>query len=227
MFYAQPNSGLPGAQIMYPPGGQMMPRQRMYGPGPQAGYQGIPPHYVVTPGGAPGVQRAPGGIPRGPRAPIQSGMPGMKGAPANGARRPNPGSGGRGARAPGDGALPPQGINIMPVPIQQQMIPTQEGIPLGVPVHSHAPIANENTPAPLTVQGISAYPQEQQRMILGERLYPLVHVQQSDLAGKITGMLLDSFDVAETIQLIENHDALNAKIIEAVDVLKAHQQNTV
>eukprot|EP01112_Ceratiomyxa_fruticulosa_P017037 TRINITY_DN5240_c0_g1_i2.p1 TRINITY_DN5240_c0_g1~~TRINITY_DN5240_c0_g1_i2.p1 ORF type:complete len:639 (-),score=136.63 TRINITY_DN5240_c0_g1_i2:136-2052(-) len=225
MFYAQPNTGLPGAQIMYPPGGQMMPRQRMY-PGPQGGYQ-VPPHYVVAPGSAPGSvqQRAPGI--RGPRAPLQQGgMPGMKGAPSNGQRRPNPTGSGRGSRIPGDG-LPPQNINMMPVPIAQQMLPTPEGIPMGVPVvHSHAPIANETTPAPLTVQGISAYPQEQQRMILGERLYPLVHVQQPDLAGKITGMLLDSFDVTETIQLIENHDALNAKIVEAVDVLKAHQQTT-
>ena len=39
--------------------------------------------------------------------------------------------------------------------------------------------------------GLAAAPPEQQKQLLGERLFPLVANVQPDLAGKITGMLLE------------------------------------
>ena len=60
--------------------------------------------------------------------------------------------------------------------------------------------------------------------MLGERLFPLVQRLQPELAGKITGMLLE-MDNGELLHLLESPDALRAKIMEALEVLKAHQES--
>jgi len=67
----------------------------------------------------------------------------------------------------------------------------------------------------------SAQPQEAKQM-LGERLFPLIQQTHPELAGKITGMLLE-IDNAELLHMLESREALNAKVDEAVNVLKAHQ----
>jgi polyadenylate-binding protein len=54
---------------------------------------------------------------------------------------------------------------------------------------------------------------------LGEQLYQLILAQEPELAGKITGMILESSLVDEIVQLISSSDALNAKINEALQVL--------
>jgi len=59
--------------------------------------------------------------------------------------------------------------------------------------------------------------------MIGERLYPLIMQHQPELAGKITGMLLE-MDNAELLHLLESPEALAAKTDEAMQVLKAHQQ---
>jgi polyadenylate-binding protein len=75
---------------------------------------------------------------------------------------------------------------------------------------------------PLDDQALAqADPQEQKNMI-GERLYPLIYHHQPGLAGKITGMLLE-MDNAELLNLIESPDALTHKVEEALNVLKNHQ----
>nr|XP_016432662.1 PREDICTED: embryonic polyadenylate-binding protein A-like [Nicotiana tabacum] len=60
---------------------------------------------------------------------------------------------------------------------------------------------------------------EQQKQILGERLYPLVNQHKPDLAAKITGMLLE-MDNAELLLLLESPESLATKVEEAVEVLK-------
>jgi polyadenylate-binding protein len=73
----------------------------------------------------------------------------------------------------------------------------------------------------LTVEALQQYPPEQQKMVLGERLYPLIHKSQPSLAGKITGMLLDSgWSNEELLALITDEEKLVPKIKEAVDVLE-------
>jgi polyadenylate-binding protein len=52
---------------------------------------------------------------------------------------------------------------------------------------------------------------EQQKQILGERLFPLVQSQQPELAGKITGMLLE-MDNSEVLLLLDNQEALDSKV---------------
>ena len=75
---------------------------------------------------------------------------------------------------------------------------------------------------PLTLSALAnASPQVQKNMI-GERLYPLIHHSQPDLAGKITGMLLE-MDNSELLHLLESPDALRMKVSEALEVLKQHQ----
>jgi polyadenylate-binding protein len=68
---------------------------------------------------------------------------------------------------------------------------------------------------------LAAAPPEQQKQLLGERLFPLVAGMQPDLAGKITGMLLE-MDNSELLLLLEDPAALDAKVDEAVQVLKQH-----
>jgi hypothetical protein len=60
-----------------------------------------------------------------------------------------------------------------------------------------------------------------QKQTLGERLYPLIQQTHPDLAGKITGMILE-IENAEILHLLEFHEALAAKIEEAVSVIDDH-----
>ncbi|ORX57069.1 polyadenylate binding protein [Hesseltinella vesiculosa] len=68
---------------------------------------------------------------------------------------------------------------------------------------------------------LASAPAEMQKQMLGERLYPLIHAQQPEYSGKITGMLLE-MDNGELLNLLEDSTALDSKISEAMDVLKAH-----
>ena len=61
---------------------------------------------------------------------------------------------------------------------------------------------------------------DQQRMLLGEALYPLVDSIEPASSAKITGMLLE-MDQSEVLHLIEDSKALSDKVQEAVTVLKA------
>jgi len=74
---------------------------------------------------------------------------------------------------------------------------------------------------PLTIKALAAAPEEQKKQMIGERLFPLIKDQQPSLAGKITGMLLE-MDNGELIHLLENREALNEKIDEALAVLRNH-----
>ncbi|PHH91176.1 hypothetical protein CDD83_1457 [Cordyceps sp. RAO-2017] len=57
----------------------------------------------------------------------------------------------------------------------------------------------------------------QQKQILGEMIFPKIQAINSELAGKITGMLLE-MDNSELINLIEDEAALKAKVDEALAV---------
>lgn len=75
---------------------------------------------------------------------------------------------------------------------------------------------------PLTAAALAAAPPEQQKRILGERLYPLVFGRDAEHASKITGMLLE-MDNGELLHLLESPDALASKVTEAQEVLRQHQ----
>ncbi|OMO84051.1 hypothetical protein COLO4_22263 [Corchorus olitorius] len=86
--------------------------------------------------------------------------------------------------------------------------------------------AASNSVSAVTSQGsemlssmLAAASPEQQKTILGERLYPLVQKHQPDLVPKITGMLLE-MDNSELLLLLESPESLASKVEEAVEVLK-------
>ncbi|XP_075033052.1 polyadenylate-binding protein 1-like isoform X1 [Mixophyes fleayi] len=74
---------------------------------------------------------------------------------------------------------------------------------------------------PLTASMLAAAPPQEQKQMLGERIYPLIHGMHSTLAGKITGMLLE-IDNSELLHMLESPESLHSKVEEAVAVLQAH-----
>lgn len=212
--------GYPGAMPMYVqrpgPAGAMQPAYpmmpQMMGPGGRGSGQ--------RPGGVYPMmgQQGRGGYPMQPYGVMPQGRGGRGPAPARGA-----GAAGRGRGAapiPGRGATGQQ-----PIKFNQQArnaTPSQS-----MPPGSSQPAGQAQQPpteAALTASALASATPEMQKNMIGERLYPLIHQSQPELAGKITGMLLE-MDNSELLHLLESPDALNAKISEALQVLEAHNSN--
>ena len=64
---------------------------------------------------------------------------------------------------------------------------------------------------PLTASMLAAAPPQEQKQMLGERLFPLIQRMFPDLAGKITGMLLE-IDNSELLHMLEHHESLKVKV---------------
>nr|XP_029489358.1 polyadenylate-binding protein 1-A-like [Oncorhynchus nerka] len=75
---------------------------------------------------------------------------------------------------------------------------------------------------PLTASKLAAAPPQEQKEMLGQRLYPLIQNMHPSLAGKITGMLLE-IDNSELLYMLESPEGLRSKVDEAVTVLHAYQ----
>jgi polyadenylate-binding protein len=76
---------------------------------------------------------------------------------------------------------------------------------------------------PLTASMLAAALPADQKQMLGERLFPLIESMYPNLAGKITGMLLE-IDNSELLHMLEHNESLKSKVEEAVAVLHVHQQ---
>jgi polyadenylate-binding protein len=198
--------GYPGAMPMYMqrpgPGGAMQPAYPMMPPmmgGPAAGRGGQQGRGMYPMMGQPGR----GGYPVPYGVMPQQGGRGGRGGPGRGA------AGGRGA---------PAG---QPIKFNQQV--RNAGAPqVSMPPGGQAPIQPIVSEGALTASALASASPEMQKNMIGERLYPLIHQSQPELAGKITGMLLE-MDNSELLHLLESPEALNAKISEALQVLEAHQ----
>ena len=214
------------------PGGPGQPGM-MRGPmGGPMGYPGMP-MYMQRPGPGGAMQPAypmamapqmmgPGGRGGGQRPGVypmmgqqgRGGYPMPYGMPQQGRGRGGPGGrGGRGGRGP-QGPPGQQGIKF-----NDNARNAQPNMPQGAPAQQQPPMAAEGA---LTASSLASASPEKQKNMIGERLYPLIHQSQPDLAGKITGMLLE-MDNSELLHLLESPEALNAKITEALQVLEAHQ----
>lgn len=103
----------------------------------------------------------------------------------------------------------------------QQMMPGQV-VPAGAAPPPQQAVVIQGQ-EPLTASMLAAAPPQEQKQMLGERLFPLIQRMFPDLAGKITGMLLE-IDNAELVHMLEDQNSLKGKVEEAVAVLQAHQK---
>merc|ERR1719326_1949047 len=117
----------------------------------------------------------------------KGGMPGMPGGPMGMMRPMMPGQmqgGPQGARPP-----MPQMPQQAPRPAQ----PQQQG-----------------GGAPLNAAALAAAPPAVQKQMIGEKLYPAIARYQPELAGKVTGMMLE-MDNSELLMLLESEQHLRIK----------------
>ncbi|XP_034561062.1 polyadenylate-binding protein 1A-like isoform X1 [Notolabrus celidotus] len=89
-------------------------------------------------------------------------------------------------------------------------------------VNMQQPAVHVQGQEPLTASMLAAAPPQEQKQMLGERLFPLIQNMHPSLAGKITGMLLE-IDNSELLHMLESPESLRSKGDEAVAVLQAHQ----
>lgn len=194
-------ANIPGAQIR-----NMAPRWNNVG-----GYTGPMQGYMMGPSGGQYANQ----VARGPRGGAMGGQAGGIRGPYGGPQRQQQGRmpggmGGQQMRYQGGPAKGIQqgGMAYSSYPVQQQGRAPQMH---GVPTHQE----------PLTSQMLaSASPQEQKQM-LGERLYHMIpRFCRGEDIGKITGMMLE-MDNSEILMVLENDDLLQVKVNEAVAVLQA------
>ncbi|NP_001091917.1 polyA-binding protein [Strongylocentrotus purpuratus] len=213
-------AAMPQAQRNIFPAGQLAQvRHPRWSQQPQQARTAAQPNFQTIPGaagrqfGAPRAGTATGQV-RQPmpatRVPVQAAPAGQRvggmGAPTQQQMRLGAGAQLSAAKQYPKFAVPRQGMpGQMPaenVPVQALHVPGQE---------------------PLTSAMLaSALPQEQKQM-LGERLFSIISETHKDLAGKITGMLLE-IDNSELLHMLEVQEALEKKVEEAVQVLMNHQK---
>jgi polyadenylate-binding protein len=99
------------------------------------------------------------------------------------------------------------------------------GGPQPVPQQQPQPAVLIQGQEPLTASMLAAAPPQEQKQMLGERLFPLIQGMYPELAGKITGMLLE-IDNSELVHMLEDGQSLKGKVDEAVAVLQAHQSKS-
>ncbi|BGP57241.1 hypothetical protein JCM8202_002083 [Rhodotorula sphaerocarpa] len=218
---------MPGAPMYYGPGGYPQPGARGPMGYPQPGPGGMPRPRFYAPPNMPGMPPMPG--PYGQVPPQQFGQ---YPPPPPGAAGPGPRGGAPAAGRPGQPGQPPMPAGVPPRPGQAlpngaPMPPRGAAVPPnGVPRPAQAgqaaarrPRAEEAKPSSgLTAAMLANAGPAEQKQMLGEALYPRIHETQPELAGKLTGMLIE-MDSSEVLYLLENDEAMAAKVQEALDVL--------
>ncbi|XP_029298440.1 polyadenylate-binding protein 1b [Cottoperca gobio] len=192
----------------YPAAGQMAQIR----PSPRWATQGVrPQHFQNMPGAMrPSAPRPQTFGAMRPTSQVPRMMSAQRVAQTMGPRPANPAAA---AAAPVRGV--PQYKYAAGVRNPQQHMPAQQ-----VPMQQ--PAVHVQGQEPLTASMLAAAPPQEQKQMLGERLFPLIQNMHPSLAGKITGMLLE-IDNSELLHMLESPESLRSKVDEAVAVLQAHQ----
>lgn len=197
------------AAQMYPGG------PGMYYPQPPAG--GVPGQFpAVRPQYAPGM--IPQGMPQGmpPNGPYPPGQFPNGGMFPQGYRPPRP-QRGSGPNAPAGGAPAASAAAIA------GRAPAQRGAGAGGAAQRNAAAAAAPAqPEVLTAAALANASPEEQKQMLGEAIYPKIAASQPQLAGKLTGMILE-LPVGELLHLLEDDEALTGKVDEALNVLREYE----
>jgi polyadenylate-binding protein len=94
-------------------------------------------------------------------------------------------------------------------------------LPGGVPGLPGVPPIQADPLAAFTALLAQATPEQQKNMI-GERIYEHIYQREPEDAGKLTGMLLE-FDNTELVALLQEPEALNARVDEALSELRVFE----
>jgi len=144
-----------------------------------------------------------------------------------------PGPGHPGAYALHPAAAAASRCPVGPLPYAARP-PFPQGLPAGFPgvlpfFHGlprppmGPPIAAALVPPPaLTREVLERMPPQQQKQVLGERLFPACQRFQPNLGGKLTGMILE-LPSAQILELLENEEKLKQKIQEGIKVLQSRK----
>mmetsp|Transcript_44924 Transcript_44924/g.80798 ORF Transcript_44924/g.80798 Transcript_44924/m.80798 type:complete len:158 (-) Transcript_44924:115-588(-) len=147
-------------------------------------------------------------------------MPMMKGGPGP---MPMMGMGGPQQTMMGKGGpmgMPPMGMMGKGGPGGMPMMPQQPMMRPPAPGAAPAPGGGGGMGgAGLNAAQLAAAPPGVQKQMIGEKIYPAIAKMQPELAGKITGMMLE-MDNSELLILLESEQQLKAKVDEALRVLQ-------
>merc|ERR1719201_57964 len=91
----------------------------------------------------------------------------------------------------------------------------------GMPGMGGAPRPMGGAPAPNNPSSLANAPPGMQKQMLGEKIFPMIARIHPEMAGKITGMMLE-MDNSELLMLIESPEQLKAKVDEALRVLEGN-----
>merc|ERR1711920_896458 len=98
-------------------------------------------------------------------------------------------------------------------------MPGQQMPPAQMQVQAQQPAMGGPSP-PLNAAALAAAPPSVQKQMIGEKLFPAIAKYQPELAGKITGMMLE-MDNSELLILLESDLQLKNKVDEALRVLES------
>ncbi|XP_007574344.1 polyadenylate-binding protein 4 [Poecilia formosa] len=148
--------------------------------------------------------------------------------PRSNLRHMTPSSGAQGPRGAGQTMGPRQSMGVAgprampPYKYATSVRNPNPQVVQPIVVQQTQPAVHVQGQEPLTASMLAAAPPQEQKQMLGERLFPLIQAMHANLAGKITGMLLE-IDNSELLHMLESHESLRSKVEEAVAVLQAHQ----
>merc|ERR1712154_263867 len=117
----------------------------------------------------------------------------------------------------------PGGMPGMPMALMPGMM--RPPIPGGMPGQPRPAMPQQQPPmqgGPISAAALAAAPPGVQKQMLGEKLFPAISKIQPELAGKITGMMLE-MDNSELLILLESEAQLVAKVNEAMRVLDTNK----